>query len=221
MTHEQAYEQLVDLVGLRAASPSEHALQRHVAECRVCAARLRELERVAGSLEGLRATAFELPPSLEARIAEIPAEHPSFRARMLRWRLVPIGLVATALASFAALTLVTTRSPTRESPQGFSVQQTVALLPVKSSVRGTVEFGKPSGQSRVVRLTVRGLPTRGSRAFDLWFVSATGAMRAGSFGPDKDGACQVDLTTPRDERWDRITITPSGQAPDASVLASS
>lgn len=221
MTHDDAYQRLAELVGLRAASPNESALQTHVGECHVCQARLHDLERVSRALALARSTPFALPVDLETRVLAIPAEHPSPTTRRSSRRLLPIGVTAAAAASIAALTITLTHPGTNEPTPRFEVQQAVALHAVASDVRGTVELGKPSGQYQVVRLKVEGLPTRGNKTYDLWFVSAKGAMRVGSFGPGKDGACIVDLTTPRNGHWDRITITPTGQAPNASVLATS
>ncbi len=131
------------------------------------------------------------------------------------------GVGIAAAASIAALVLALTGQDVTQQPSRFEAQQTIALHAIDGNVSGTVELGRPSGPTRVVRLKIRGLPLTGARSFDLWFVGASGAMRAGSFGPGEDGSCTVDLTTAREDDWDRIAITPTGSGPRTQVIATS
>ena len=221
MTHEQAYELLPDLVGLRVAHPAEAEIHAHVTSCATCAARRRDLERVAHALEIARdAHAISLT-GLEERVLAIPKQQPRRPVGRFRRRIIPAGVGVAAAASIAALTLALTGPDVTQPPSRFDAQQTVALHPIRGSVSGTVELGRPSGATRVVRLKIRGLPLTGARSFDLWFISASGAMRAGSFGPGEDGSCVVDLTTAREEDWQSIAITPTGSGPHKQVIAAS
>lgn len=221
MTHEQAYALLPDLVGLRLVDAGERELRRHIADCSVCAERLSRLEHVERALDVAAAVRTEDLSGLEARVFAIPDQNPRRPPNRFVRRLVPAGIGLAAAASIAALTLALSRPDMSGLRASFESQQTVALHAVSGGVTGTVQIGRPTGQMRVVRLDIQGLPTDEGTSFDLWFMSDSGAMRAGSFGPGKDGNCIVDLTTPRDERWDTITITPTGAGPRRQVLASS
>lgn len=220
MRHEFAYERLPDLVGFRVAGDAEAELRDHVASCDVCVARLAHLERVALGLQSARDARQQPLDALAMRILDIPVTEPQRPAGRLRRRLVPTGVGLAVAASIAALVLALTRSGP-PAAVAFEARQTVTLRAVASQVSGIVELGRPSGATRAVRVKIRGLPMDGARAFDLWLVGASGAMRAGSFGPGEDGSCVVDLAVPRDERWDRIAVTRSGSGPDGQVLASS
>lgn len=221
MTHEEAYPLLPDLVGLRLVDTTEGALRRHVAGCAECAARVAALERVAGVLETAADARSHDLSALEKRVLTIPATHPRRPPNRFMRRLVPAGIALAAAASIAALVLSLTGPDSPASPGPFEAQQTVALRPLRGEVAGTVELGKPSGPMRVVRINIHGLRTDGARSYDLWLVSDAGAMKAGSFGPGKDGQCTVELTMPSAERWDTITVTPTGAGPRRQVLASS
>lgn len=221
MTHDEAYALLPSLVGLRATGPADAALLAHVAGCPDCAARLRHLERIADTLGDARETHGHPLDALEARVLAIPAAEPRRPVSRVRRRLMPMGVGIAAAASIAALALVLLRPEPAPvpAPDRFVAQRTVALQPVAENVQATVTLGRPSGAMRVVRLDVRGLPMDGPRSFDLWFITASGAVRVGSFGPGKDGNCIVDLTTSAQERWTRMAITPSGMGPEDAVLA--
>jgi len=223
VNHDQAYPLLPTLVGLRATGPADAELLAHVGDCPVCAARLARLERVAAALEDARETRGAPLGALQARVLAIPSAEPRRPVSRLRRRLVPMGVGIAAAASIAALALVLMRPDPvpAPAPDRFVAQRTVALQPVARNVEATVTLGRPSGVMRVVRVDVRGLPMDGPRSFDLWFITASGAVRVGSFGPGKDGTCIVDLTASAQERWTRMAITPSGMGPEDAVLARS
>ena len=50
MTHDEAYERLASLVGLRAADTEDGALRAHVDGCEACQERLKVLREVDGAL---------------------------------------------------------------------------------------------------------------------------------------------------------------------------
>lgn len=178
---------------------------------------------ISSGCEGLHAARDARDQSLDPlgrRVLGIPATEPRRPAGRFSRRLVPAGVGLAAAASIAALILTFTRTSGPVSAP-FEARQTVTLHAVAANVSGTVELGRPSGATRVVRLKIRGLPIDGARSFDLWLVGAPGAMCVGSFGPGEDGSWVVDLAAPRDEQWDRISVTRSGSGPDGAVLASS
>lgn len=219
MTHEQAYERLAELVGLRAAPADEAALRDHVRACASCAERLASLQRVVGALDAVRDEPLPLPPGLEQRVLAIPADVDRGRRRGWRRRMV-VGVPALAAAAAAlVLALVAFSGPAEPT---FTVERSVALRPAPASTAaGRVDVGRPTGQFRIMRVSVHGLPVAGDPSYDLWMMDGKGAMKAGTFGPDPDGACEVELMIPANERWTQLAITRSGGSPHGTVLAES
>lgn len=221
MTHDEAYDRLAALVELRIAHPIETEVQAHVATCAVCAERLRDLDNVTRALQIAANVRSDRFANLEERVLAIPSEYPQRPAGWVRRRLLPTGVGLAAAASLAALVLVLWGPRQPSDVAHFEAERTITLQPVRAGVFATLAVGRQSGATRVVRLDVRGLPTSGSRSFDLWLVGSTGATRAGSFGPEDDGTCIVDLTTPGDAQWDRVAITPAGAGPRDEIIARS
>ena len=218
MRHEEAFPRLVELIGLRAASLDDRALRSHCDECAECTERLAALERVAAGLAQVRANPTPLPHGLAERVRAVPAQVDRVRRRSWRRRFaigVP-SLVATAAA--AIVLLLVTGTPER----AFTLDQRVALHALTTSgPEGMAEVSRPTGQFRIVRLNVHGLPREREQTYDLWMMDDKGAMKAGTFGPDPDGACEVEMMVPAGEKWTHLAITKSGASPNGPLLASS
>lgn len=221
MNHADAYDRLVDLVGPRAAAAADAELRAHVAGCGICTTRLAALASVARGVASMGERPLELPAGLEDRVLAVPALDDRGPRRTLRRRLslaVPTLLVTAAAAMIAVL--VITAGPAQDQ---FRLDERVALRSMTTTgTEATVEIGMPRGEFRVLRLDVHHLPTASDQSFDLWMIDAKGAaMKAGTFGPDPDGSCKVELMVPASEEWTKMTITPSGAAPERSMIASS
>ncbi len=219
MTHDQAYDRLPELFGLRAAPDDEAALRDHARACATCAERLASLQRVAGALDDMRRRPLPLPPDLEQRVLAIPGEVDRGRKRSWRRRLV-IGVPAVAAVAAALVLALVAFVGTDD--RTFNLDRSVALRPAAASTAvGRVDVSRPNGQFRIMRVSVHGLPMAGAPSFDLWMMDGKGAMKAGTFGPDSDGSCEVELMIPANERWTHLAITRSGMPPSGPVIATS
>lgn len=207
MNHDEAYERLPSLVGLRPAEEDDADLRAHVEGCAVCRARLDALRRVDEALRsGPRAA--EPSDALRDRVLSVPHVHPQQRpAPSRRVRRIAAGGLGAAAAAIVALTLVVA-SPWDQGGGGpsedFDSVQTAAISEPRQGVEATLEFGKTEGAVQPVRLTVSGLGSNGR--YELWLTSGGGEVAVGTFKPGKDGACTVMMDVPQGD-WSQARIT--------------
>ncbi|MCB9010339.1 MAG: hypothetical protein H6531_00730 [Actinobacteria bacterium] len=220
MTHDEMYERLPALLGPHTPDADELEVRSHVETCERCRRRLASLERVVGMLADARDDEpLEPGDELRARVLAIPDAHPPRGAYRRRW-FAPGTAVAAAAAVIAALVLVWPGGSTHSTHPDFVAAKTMRLEPERqSSVRGTIALAAPSGSTQMVRLDVSGLPVDGSATFDLWMMSDAGAIHVGSFGPEDDGSCVVEMMALANEPMDAMVITRAGAGP-AKPLAS-
>lgn len=216
MNHEQAYPRLAELLEMRTTGADERALQAHVDSCDECRRRLSTLERVAFGLRDVAAHRTAVPEGLPSRIQRIPAEADR---RDHRWRR-RFAFSVPALAAAATIGVVfAVTSATPDAPR-FTLQESLSVRPMSSSgTTGKIDVSTADGQFRIVRLDIRGLPTGTDQMYDLWMMDGDGAMKAGTFGPDPDGHCEVELMVPAGEEWSHMVITESGVSPKQRMLA--
>jgi hypothetical protein len=216
MTHDQAFPRLAELIEMRTAASDEHALRAHVDSCPECRRRVAALERVAAGLREIASRRTPLPNELAARIRRIPAESDR-RSQTLRRRL---RVAIPALAAAATIGVVFAVTSATTDPRSFNVETTLAVRPMSSAeTSGRIDVSPAHGQFRIVRLDIRGLPAGAHQTYDLWMMDGDGAMKAGTFGPDPDGHCEVELMVPAGEEWSHMVITESGVSPKQRMLA--
>jgi hypothetical protein len=217
VTHEEAFSRLPDLLWMRVADEDDAVLRRHVEGCAECRERLSELRRVHAALAG--AGRSDPPPGLAERVRDIPARYAQDAAPARRSRRAlgaVAGVAAAALAAGVVALALTGGGET--APAGpFQVVDQVAVTDPRSPVTGRIEMGEPSAGMRTIRLAVNGLDATGGR-YELWLSSASGEVSAGTFRPDKSGACTVMLSAP-DGEWTAATIVKAGsdEPPVATV----
>lgn len=209
MTHEEAYPRLPDLLWMRIADADDAELRRHVDGCAECRHRLDELRRVHAALSS--ADRSDAPLGLANRIGEIPARYAQDAAgspRGSRRALAGVaGVAAAALATgVVALALMGGGEPAETGP--FQAVDRVVVTDPHSAVAGRIEMGEARAGTRTIRLAVHGLDTTGGR-YELWLTGSSGEVSAGTFRPDKNGACVVMLSAPDDE-WTAATIVKAG-----------
>lgn len=204
MTHDEAYERLASLVGLRAADTEDEALRAHVDGCEACQERLKVLREVDGALRS-GPSRSEPPARLEERVLAVPRVHPQETGKRWRRGWLVGGLGASA-AVIAALALVVT-SPWSgggsSDPMGFDSIQTAAIAEPRDGVEAKIEFGETMGPVQPVRLTVSGLG--GDGRYEFWLAGGGGEVAVGTFRPGKDGACTVLMDAPAGE-WSAARI---------------
>lgn len=219
MTHAEAWERLPELVELRAANLDDLTLRDHIAGCQQCQARLARLERLAGALHDAAGAPLPVPDGLGLRVRAVPGQVDRLRRRLWR-RGLSVGAPALAAAIGAVILALGVIGPSSDPP--FRLDRTVALHPMGSArTEGRVDVSLPSGQYRIVRVNVHGLPAAHRETYDLWMMDGRGAMKAGTFGPDPDGHCEVELMVPASEGWSTMAITKSGDSPHDAPLAQS
>lgn len=218
MRHEEAYDRLASLVGLRAADADGEALRAHVEGCEVCQERIRVLREVDGALRA-GPSPSEPPARLEERVLAVPRVHPQEVGKRWSRGWLAGGLGATA-AVVAALALVVT-SPWSgggsSDPTGFDSIQTAAITEPRGGVEAMIEFGEMMGPVQPVRLTVSGLG--GDGRYELWLAGGGGEVAVGTFRPGKDGACTVLMDAPAGE-WSAARIRHAGADDPGAEVAS-
>ncbi|MGI9539980.1 MAG: anti-sigma factor family protein [Miltoncostaeaceae bacterium] len=209
MTHEEASPRLADLLWMRVADAEDAELRSHVDTCATCAERLAELRRVHAALAGVDRS--DPPPGLAERVGEIPARYSqdaTASPRGSRRLLAGVGGVAAAAVATGVVALALLGGGEPAEPGPFQAVDLVAVADPDSAIAGRIEMGEARAGMRSIRLAVNGLDTTGGR-YELWLTGASGEVSAGTFRPDKNGACVVMLSAPDDE-WTAATIVRAG-----------
>jgi hypothetical protein len=215
--HEEAYERLPSLVGLRAADVDDRELRAHVDGCETCQRRLRTLREVDGAL---RSGPSRSEPSerLEERVLAVPRVHPQEdRGRQRRWLVGGLGAAAAVIAALALVATSPWSGSSNDGPGAFDSVQTAAIAEPRRGVEAMVEFGEAMGPVQPVRLTVSGLG--GDGRYELWLAGGGGEVAVGTFKPGKDGACTVMMDAPAGE-WSAVRIRHAGANDPGADVAS-
>ena len=192
MSHGE-YEELAAGYVLRALEPDdEHAFQRHLEGCAVCAATVRELEGVAGEL-AWAVEPVEPPPALRAAIRRrvgLSARHRGVLAMRPRVSAVVVNRVAVAAGIVALLALAFWNLSLRNQAAVYQArvaafQAAVRLVndPTAARIRLAGQAARKGAQVTVFAssredrgaLVAEGLPAiPANRVYELWALPKGG-----------------------------------------------
>ncbi len=214
MRHDEALARLPELVGLREAAADDAELSGHVAGCARCRTRLEHLRAID---ERLGELGVPSAPSrrLENRIRAIPggAGAPERLARPRRWLAVAAACMLLVVVVAAGALLVRDGGGVAE----FQATRVVELVSTETGdMNARVEIGAADGGRTPVRIVASGLPHGGDRYYGLWLTGAGGAVSGGSFRPDGEGECVVELQVPSGD-WSAVDLTERNRPPSPST----
>lgn len=211
------------------------AFRKHLAQCAPCADEVRGLRETAARLA--MATAIESPREMRARVlasAPLIRQLPppgvplalggqrgdrAARSRLIRPSQAGIAAILALAAAlvFLLVTQVTTRQELRQSQSANHAIAAVLAAPdarietMPATVGGSVTAVLSVRQHEAV-VTAAGLPApAGSRIYQLWVMSPTGARSAGQLPASHAGSTSLVLAV-EVEPGDRlgVTVEPAG-----------